>query len=808
MSTCYQLGSDRRFELDVPNRALRGDGQALAVGARGFDVLVALVECEGRLVTKDQLMQRAWPGLVVEETNIHVQVSHLRKLLGAEAIATVSGQGYRFALPVQRAGGLRTDAPAHNLPAQRTGFIGREIALADALGRLSSTRLLTLIGIGGTGKTRLALKLAERCLGAYADGVWWVDLAPLESAEQIVPAMVQAIGLTLPETAVQAQALVALLRDREMLLVLDNGEHLIDALATLVDTLLDGAARVSLLVTSREALAMDAESVLPVKPLALPDPQASAQTIGASEAVQLLVERAAKVAPGFALDERNASVLAELCRRLDGIPLAIELAAAHLRVVGPAQLLGLLQERFRLLEGQRRALPRQQTLHAVIQWSYEHLHPDEQALLCALAACSGGCDLEAAQALMGSDMPAVRLLPCLARLAEQSLLTVQHNGTMARYHLLETVRQFTLDKLHDSGRAAAVRDRHAAHYLAMAEAHDAEITRHGEGAATLARIDSERDNILRALDWCNREGDAQAATMGLRFAFALRHFWPARGLNALGLDTTLVALARANARPPDLHQSRVLSVITHAYWRMGRHEKALVHAWRNVEVAGAIDDRCGLAQAHANIGNIERSLGHLDTAETHLRTALRMADEIGDAVEYPRALHGLAAISIARGHSAEADERFRELLDLRRREGHGYRLVTALLNAASSAVDLGDTARVRGLLREAAALHERVGSRLLSQYLIEFTAALLMTCGDDACAVRLYAASLTQRNETQLPLADELSLSRLQKDLAAARGRMGEQAFEVAWAEGVTLDHAGTLAMTHQALGAQAQAGP
>ncbi len=795
MSACFAFGPDRRFELDVAGRALRCEGRATVLGARAFDVLTALVERDGALVTKDELLQRAWPGLVVEEANIHVQVSQLRKLIGAEAIATVAGAGYRFALPVRRSAGA---APAHNLPAQRTGFVGRQAVLAEAMQRLQGTRLLTLIGIGGTGKTRLALKLAERCQGAHADGVWWVDLAPLESAEQLVPAVAQALGLKLPDNVVQSQALVLLLRDRAMLLVLDNGEHLVDALAALADTLLEGAAHLRLLVTSREALAMDAESVLPVRPLALPEPCSSAQAIGQSEAVQLFVERASKVAPGFALDEHNASVVAELCRRVDGIPLALELAAAHLRVVGPAQLLDLLQARFRLLEGQRRALPRQQTLHAVIQWSYDRLHADEQALLCALAVCSGGCDLEAAAALV-DDASQASLLSSLARLAEQSLLTVQHDGGRARYHLLETVRQFALDKLHESGRAAEMRDRHARHCLAMAETHDREIMRHGEGAATLARIDRERDNILRALDWCNREGNAEAVTMGLRMAHALRHYWPALGLNALGLEVTRAALSRAQA--PDAHQAKALLAAAHACWRMGRHDEALEHARQQLALAEALGDASEQGQGHVLLGNIERSLGQLDAAQSQLETALRIADEEGNPALYALALNGLSAIANARGQVEETDQLCRELLELRRREGHGYRLMVALLNAASAAMDLHDHDRIGSLLREASDLHPRVGSRLVGQYLIEFTAAWLLQEGDTAAAVRLYAASLTQRQQTHLPLADQVSLQRLRADLAAARERAGEAAFESAWAQGVGLGHTATLALARQALG-------
>jgi predicted ATPase len=696
-------------------------------------------------------------------------------------------------------------APAHNLPAERTVFVGREGALVEAMKRLQGTRLLTLIGIGGTGKTRLALRLAERCLGEQADGVWWADLAPLESAEQLVPAIAQAIGLTLPDDAVPSHALVSLLRERELLLVLDNGEHLVEALAALAEGLLRGAARLKLLVTSREALAMDAESVLPVRPLALPEPRSSAPAIGESEAVQLFVERAAKVAPAFALDEHNAPVVAELCRRVDGIPLALELAAAHLRVVGPVQLLGLLQERFALLEGQRRALPRQRTLHAVIQWSYDRLHADEQALLCALAVCSGGCDLEAAAALAGGE---ASLLPGLARLAQQSLLTVQHDGERARYHLLETVRQFTLDKLHQSGRAAEVRDRHARHYLTLAEAHDEQITFRGEGAAALARLDLDRDNLLRALDWCRGRAAANVsaggapgmATTGLRLAIALREYWPGRGLIALGVEVTEAALACAAALAPDRHQSRALGVITQAHWRMGRHENALSAAQRHIELATSIADPAGLCQAHANSGDIERSLGHFDAAQTHLKTSLRIADETGDAALRVQPLHGLAMLALARGAVAEADRLCAELLAMRRQQGHGYNLMIALLGTASTAIELGDIARAKTHLREAALLQTRVGSRLLGQFMIELSAICLLHGDEAARMVRLLAASLTQRTQCNLPVADQGLVSTVRSHLQSAREQLGEYAFEAVWAEGVVLDHETTLALACESL--------
>jgi predicted ATPase len=798
MPACYHFGPDRRFELEVAGRALRDQGRATVLGARAFDVLTALVERQGGLVTKDELMQRAWPGLVVEEANIHVQVSHLRKLLGAEAIATIAGSGYRFALSVQRgAGGV----PKHNLPAQRNGFIGRETALAEAMKRLQGTRLLTLIGIGGTGKTRLAGKLAERCLELHPDGVWWVDLAPLEGAEQLVPAIAQALELKLPDHASPAQALVLLLRERELLLVLDNGEHLVEPLAALVETLLEGAARLKLLVTSREALAIDAESVLPVQPLALPGPRASTQAIGESEAVQLFVERAVKVAPGFALDEDNAAVVAEVCRRVDGIPLALELAAAHLCVVAPAQLLELLQQRFEpLTRQQRRALPRQQTLHAVIQWSFDRLAPAEQQLLCALSVCGGGCDLAAAAALVGEDVASEPLLRGLSRLAEQSLLAVQHVRGRTRYLLLETVRQFALDRLQDRGAADAMRHRHARHFLGVAEDHDEEIARHGEGAAVLAMLDLDRDNLLRALDWCQGGTDVDRATTGLRLANALRYYWPARGLNALGVEVTRVALARAALCAPDLAQSRALGVITQAYWRMGRHDEALLHAQRHRQLAALINDHAGLTVACANAGNIERSLGHLDAARVHLETALRIANEHGGAALRVQPVHGLAVLALARGAAVEADQRFAELLGLRRQQGHGYNLMVALLNAASAAVELGHMARSIQYLREAMLLQDRVGSRLLSQYLVELSSVCLLQGNEAARAVTLYASSFVQRAQTNLPLSDQSIIGRVQRSMKIAREQLGEEAFEAAWAKGVALDHETTLALVRESL--------
>jgi non-specific serine/threonine protein kinase len=798
MPTRYRFGPGHRFVLDPTARTLLAEGQPVPLGARAFDLLVAFAEAGGELLTKERLLQRGWPGLVVEEANLHVQVSQLRKLLGAEAIATVQAVGYRFAWAIRQNGQA---ALQHNLPAARTGFVGREAVLEQARRHLAGTRLLTLIGIGGTGKTRLALKLAEELLPAFADGVWWVDLAPLSEAEQVAPAVALALGVK-PQDA-NPEALAAWLRDRQLLLVLDNCEHLLDDSAQLVDALLGAAPNLRVLATSREALGLPGEGVLPVRPLALPAAAAPIETVLASEAVRLFAERAALAAPWFTLATGEAATVAEICRRVDGIPLALELAAAQLRVVGPAQLLDLLQQRFRVLGGPRRALPRQQTMQAVIQWSFEHLHAEEQRLLTALALCSGGCDLIAAAALLGSGTAPATLLASLGRLAEQSLLVVQHGQGPAphpaRYHLLETVRQFALDRLHAGSEVQALRDRHAAHYLALAENHEAGSTRHGEGAATVAQLDVERDNLLRALETCDRDDSAEAVTTGLRLVAALRHYWAARGLLALGLRVTLAALRRAEGRPVDRHQIMALVAATQMLWWSRELDEAQRLAQQLARQAEAFGDPASVAAAHLQIGQILDAQGRLDEAESEFEKARRLALDLDDSKLLADVLGSLGWLARTRGRAHEAAPLFDEVLALRRQSGHGYRIALALLNAGSTAAVLGDAPRARGLLREAATLMRQVGNQVLDLHLTDITAELAALEGRWPEAVQLRAAAAAQRRVAHSPRhpADE---QQVQEELLQARSALGAPAFEAAWSQGEALEREQSLAAVARCL--------
>lgn len=706
MPHAYRFG---RFELRPLERCLLRDGQPLALGARALDVLLALVQRDGGLISKEELLQCVWPGLIVEEANVHVQVSLLRKALGAQAISTVAGLGYRFAVPITEVGGM----PPQNLPSARTAFIGRAAALAEAQQQLQGTRMLTFIGIGGSGKTRLALRLSERVLPTFSQGIWFVDLSPLEDAAQVPIALARTLAVAQGSEATLEEGLLNKLRHDRALLVFDNCEHLLDAVAALADVLLSGATDLKILCTSREALGLPGETIFAVRPLALPAADADGAAIAAAESVQLFVDRACAAAPGLAFDGDSGPVVAHICRRLDGIPLAIELAAARMKMLSVVQVSSLLDERFRLLTGGARALPRQQTLQAVIQWSYEHLAPAEQRLLRALSVCSGGCDLAAAAALLegatdARDVPDMAVVDSLARLVDKSLLTVEHHAQTARYLMLETVRQYALERLGECGEMAAVRDRHLAHFLALAEEMERQLAGEEPGR-WIARLDLDRDNLFRALAWCDR---ADGARLGLRMAVALRHYWSSRGLVVRGYEETRMALGRPGARQRDVWHCRAESAAALQCAWMGRMAESAAHAEESLAIAREIDEGERISIALRQLATACLSLGDKPSARRHSEQALAVARRIGDDVQICDSLSGLALLQMNDDEHLQAEPLLEEVLAMRTRLGHPYfSRATAAFNLASIAVSrrLPELARAR--LVEAADLAERTGSR-------------------------------------------------------------------------------------------------
>jgi non-specific serine/threonine protein kinase len=763
--------------LDTGARALYADGQVVPLGSRAFELLAAMVEAGGAAVSKDELIRRGWTGLVVEEANLHVQVSSLRKLLGADAIATVQSLGYRWAWPAEPAGAA---GPRHNLPAERSSFLGRQALLVTAQAALGKCRLLSLVGIGGAGKTRLAWALGRQLLDQQADGVWWVDLTVLDRADQVPAAVARAVGVAVREDGDANQQLCQALQGRQLILILDNCEHLLAGVANWAHRWLDAMPGLKLIATSREALAADGEWVLPVGPLGVPPPGATDDEIAACESVQLLTDRAMKVAPLMALAPADASTLAEICRRVDGIPLAIEIAAAQLRTVSPTQLLRLLHERFRLLVHRSNALPRQRMMQTVIEWSFEHLQPQEQELLLGLALCSGGCDLDAARALMGPQASAAALTAALGRLAEQGLMTVQAGAGDPRYLLLETVGQFALDLLGTQPLAATLRARFVRHFLAQAEAHDAEILQQGRGAATLDRIDRERGNLQRALQYCAQSDDAAAVTDGLRLVGALRHYWTARSQLRLGLELTEAAVLHAGAaRAPD--EALLLAVVSQGQLlaALGRTEEAVQVLGRARDLAVATGNDAHRSSTLGFRAGLLDQLGRFEEAVAEHDAARRIAEGLGDERLLADVLARHAAHASRRGQFDEAAALLEQVLPLRRRLGHGYRLAVALLNCAAVANQRARWSESRAYLCEAAVLLETVGSDMLDLALVQNACALLRRAGRWAELASSRAAE-RQHRESAGVRDDPEDQAHAQAELDDARAALGRKAFEAA----------------------------
>ena len=540
---------------------------------RRFQLLGLLVERHPRALSKTELQDRLWPDTFVVEKNLTNLVSEIREALGDDPatprfIRTVHRFGYAFRETPSMDSGDHDIGTRHNLPAPLTNFIGRDREVAELLQLVPAARVLTLTGAGGCGKTRLALEVAARALDRFPDGAWVVDLSALADPRLVTQAVASVFDIREGPNRPILDALHGYLRNRQILLVLDNCEHLITACAHFVDALLRAADRVCILATSREGLGITGETVWRVPSLSLPDlsEAASVETLLRHDAVRLFIERASAVDSTFAFTAANAAAVAEVCVRLDGIPLALELAAARVKVLSIAQIHARLNDRFRLLTGgSRTAVARQRTLEATVEWSYGLLSGAERRLMRRLSVFAGGWTMEAAEDVT-SDNAAERddVLESLSRLVDKSLANVESDSEgNRRYHFLETVRQYARERLFESGEAERLRDRHLAFFHDLVRRAEPELTR-ADQIAWLNRLQREHDNLRLALEWCLAAPERGVQSMEL--AGALCWFWLKRGdcpRRAGVVGARAVERPRRDAGAPgqDAHVSRVHDVL-------------------------------------------------------------------------------------------------------------------------------------------------------------------------------------------------------------------------------------------------------
>jgi predicted ATPase/DNA-binding winged helix-turn-helix (wHTH) protein len=522
------------FLLLAEQRLLLERDRPVRLGSRAFDILLVLIERAGEVVGKDELIARAWPQTFVEEANLKIQVSALRRALGDgqggnRYIVTVVGRGYNFVAPIRIEGPSRaspspTIAPAapHNLPFATTRMIDREESAAILVSQLSQRRLVTIVGPGGIGKTTVALAVAERMIRTYEQGVRLVDLAPLRDASLVPSAIAAVLGLEMSAED-PLSGLVAALKDSRMLLLLDSCEHVIDAAAHLAAALLGGVAGLTILATSREPFGVPGERVHRLGPLRSPEPspELTATDAAAFPALQLFVERASAIVEDFALTDANAPLVAGICRKLDGLPLAIEFAAPRVEVLGIEGLAARLDDSLRLLEARRpAATPRHQTMRAVVDWSYSLLSEDEQRFFRALGAFRGAFTMEAAAAVAMD--PGVRAMDRLADLAAKSLVVADVDGMKPRFRLLDTTRAYALEMLDASGERQPIARRHAAYYRQLFEQAEAEAPARATGD-WLADYAQDIDNLRAVLDWAFAAGGE--ASTGVALTAAALSLW-------------------------------------------------------------------------------------------------------------------------------------------------------------------------------------------------------------------------------------------------------------------------------------------
>ncbi|HSL44327.1 MAG TPA: adenylate/guanylate cyclase domain-containing protein [Anaerolineales bacterium] len=655
---------------------------------------------------------------------------HLKSILRPVRLYQLNAPRLPFQFPALKS----LDYSPHNLPEQLTSFVGREQDIVEITNLLGSARLVTLTGSGGTGKTRLSLQVAAEQVGNFQDGVWLIELASLQDPAYLISTIASTFSLREAQGSPLQDTVTDFLRTKHMLLILDNCEHLVEACADLANHLLHTCSKLKLIATSREALDIDGETIFRVP------------SLKETESSKLFVERARKIDPRFRWTERNAEAIAQICVRLDGIPLAIELAAARIKLFTPDQIAQRLDDRFKLLSGgSRTALPRQQTLRALIDWSYQSLNEIERQALCRLAVFAGGWSYDAAEAVIGAE----QALDGLSGLINKSLINVEEQESEARYHFLETIRQYALEKLQELQNAAEPRDRHLDYFFTYAKREE-ENRLDSRKVTWVQQFEIEQDNFRSALHWA-LENRPKAA---LELVYLLSNFWLTRGLMTEGCDWCRAALARAESlsRQPDLVLALTQVYLTLAMLSVnhGQHLAAQTAAKEGVELARQLDDAIWLVRSLNFLGLASAFAGDETLAFKSLQEGESLCRKWNYQQELAELLQSLAYVTLElRGQRAveQVQAYLEESLSVSQGSANINALVMTEGTMARLAFYKGNFQEARKHADRMLALHEEMGDQLSVTAHNSEVAHILRESGNIQEAFALYKKTIQEWRE-------------------------------------------------------------
>ncbi len=698
-----------------------------------------------------------------------------------EVLAELAGGGKPKILAARR----------DNLPVQVSSFVGRVHEISEIKQLLSLARLVSLTGAGGSGKTRLAIQVAGDVAADYADGVWLIELAALTDPVLVPPKIASVLGVRQEPSRALQETLTIYLAARDLLLIFDNCEHMIDTVAQLVDVLLRACPKLRVMTTTREALGIAGETAFRVPSLALPDIRnlPPLENLTQYDAVRLFIDRASSVMPGLMLTEQKAYTIAQVCHRLDGIPLAIELAAARVKALSIEQIATRLDDRFRLLTGgSRTALPRQQTLRAMIDWSYDLLSDDERMIFRRLSIFAGGWTVEAAEAICTcGHQEQIDVLDLLLRLIDKSLVVVDET----RYRMLETIRQYSRDRLMESDDAQTLRACHLDYFLNFAE-NTAPKLHSPDQSAWLNRIEAEHDNLRTALDWAWESGKAEIA---LRLAVALKRFWEMRsyfGDSRAWLEKTI----EANPDAPVLIRASALLGLGRLDRFQGRYADGTAHLEECLILFRELGNQSETADVLQTLGELAAEQGDLALAGERFEQALAVCRELPDERRMAGIYLSQGEIARVQGDYENAAKLYSTSLALLESLGDERRRGTALYNLGQVALHQGNHAKAVALFQE----NIRIGQKLENKWMIAHgLAALVGAAGlsaDPARAARLSGAAeaLLTSIGAQMDLADRVEYER---HLAETRKQLEEKTFTAARAGGsaMTMEEAVAYAL-------------